>query len=289
MGDFVGITPTWICGASRLQFGVRPTTFPPVVDTDLRSAIDVTAQSEPQASGGDIPPPSGRSQKELTMKMHLVALCATALVLPGAASAQSTNSTANPATKSSDSMPAKGTADDRQASADNLLTTRKLTQDLQNAGFTDVKVVAQAYVVQAKTKDGNPVVMTLGPHGFSAFEAVDATGSTGKAAQGDRHALAVSRLKDMNLYNANGDMLGDVEHVMSDGQGRNSIVIGKGGFLGLGEKQVAIPLNNVVMRGDRLVTHDLSDEQIKAMPEWKKGQQQTELDSGKTVQIRSAG
>lgn len=222
------------------------------------------------------------------MKLHLAALCATALVLPGAASAQSTNTAANPATKSSDPMPAKGTNDDRQASADSQLTTRKLTQDLQNAGFTDVKVVAKAFVVQAKTKDGNPVVMTLGPHGFSAFEAVDATGSTGKAAQGDRHALAVSRLKDMNLYNANGDMLGDVERVVSGGQGRDSIVIGKGGFLGLGEKQVAIPLNNVVMRGDRLVTRDLSDEQIKAMPEWKKGQQQTDLDPGKTVQVRSA-
>lgn len=222
------------------------------------------------------------------MKLHLVALCASALVLPGAASAQSTNSPSNPANTSSSSMPAKGAASDQQASADNLLTTKKLMQDLQNAGFTNVKVVAQAYVVQAKTKDGNPVVMTLGPHGFSAFEAVDATGSTGKAAKGDQHALAVSRLKDMNLYNANGDMLGDVEHVVSDGQGRNSIVIGKGGFLGLGEKQVAIPLNNVVMRGDRLVTQDLSDEQIKAMPEWKKGQQQTELDPGKTVQVRSA-
>lgn len=51
---------------------------------------------------------------------------------------------------------------------------------------------------------------------------------------------------------------------------------------------VAIPLNNVVMRGDRLVSRDLSDEQIKAMPEWKKGQQQTGLDPGKTVQVRSA-
>ncbi|MHB2211470.1 PRC-barrel domain-containing protein [Methylobacterium sp. CM6257] len=222
------------------------------------------------------------------MKLHLAALCASALVLPGAASAQSTNSPSNPANTSSSSMPAKGAASGQQASADNLLTTKKLMQDLQNAGFTNVKVVAQAYVVQAKTKDGNPVVMTLGPHGFSAFEAIDATGSTGKAAQGDQHALAVSRLKDMNLYNANGDMLGDVEHVVSDGQGRNSIVIGKGGFLGLGEKQVAIPLSNVVMRGDRLVTRDLSDEQIKAMPEWKKGQQQTELDPGRTVQVRSA-
>lgn len=220
------------------------------------------------------------------MKLHLVALCASALVFPGAASAQSTNSSSNPANTSSSSMPAKGTANDQQASADSLLTAKKLMQDLQNAGFTNVKVVAQAYVVQAKTKDGNPVVMTLGPHGFSAFEVVDAAGS--KAAQGDHHALAVSRLKDMNLYNANGDMLGDVEHVVSDAQGRNSIVIGKGGFLGLGEKQVAIPLSNVVMRGDRLVTRDLSDEQIKAMPEWTKGQQQTELDPGKTIQISSA-
>lgn len=42
------------------------------------------------------------------------------------------------------------------------------------------------------------------------------------------------------------------------------------------------------MRGDRLVSRDLSDEQIKAMPEWKKGQQQTGLDPGKTVQVRSA-
>lgn len=220
------------------------------------------------------------------MKLHIAALCATALVLPGAASAQSSNTPANSPNPSSATMPDKGGIDG-QASADNLLTTKKLTQDLKNAGFTDVKVVAQAYVVQAKTKDGNPVVMTLGPHGFTAFEAVDTTGSTGRKAQGDQHALAVSRLKDMNLYNANGDMLGDVEHVVSDGQGRNSIVIGKGGFLGLGEKQVAIPLSNVVMRGDRLVTRELTDEQIKAMPEWKKGQQ-TDLDPGKSVQVRSA-
>ena len=52
------------------------------------------------------------------------------------------------------------------------MTIQKLKSDLQNAGFSDVKVMAEAFVVQAKTKDGNPVVMTIGPHGFSAFEAV---------------------------------------------------------------------------------------------------------------------
>ena len=218
------------------------------------------------------------------MKLHLIAACAAPFAFTSAALAQSTNSPSNPPSNSTSN---KASSNDQQASAENLLTSKKLLQDLQNAGFTDVKVVAKAFVVQAKSKDGNPVVMTLGPHGFTAFEAVDATGTTNKTAQGEQQSLAVSRLRDMNLYNANGDMLGDVEHVISDGQGRNSIVIGKGGFLGLGEKQVAIPLDNVVLRGDRLVTTKLSDEQIKAMPEWKRGQQ-TDLDPGKTVQVRLA-
>ena len=65
-----------------------------------------------------------------------------------------------------------------------LVTAQKLRQDLQNAGFSDVNVVAESFVVQAKTKDGYPIVMTIGPHGMSAFEAIQAnktggTGSTG--------------------------------------------------------------------------------------------------------------
>jgi hypothetical protein len=53
---------------------------------------------------------------------------------------------------------------------------QKIRQDLQTAGFTDVKIVARSFVVQARTRDGNPVVMTIGPHGMSAFEAMSAPG-----------------------------------------------------------------------------------------------------------------
>lgn len=65
----------------------------------------------------------------------------------------------------------------------NPMTVQKLKSDLQNSGFSDVKVMAEAFVVQAETKDGNPVVMTIGPHGFSAFEAVQNSngGSSGQA------------------------------------------------------------------------------------------------------------
>ncbi|MHB2206439.1 hypothetical protein [Methylobacterium sp. CM6257] len=65
-----------------------------------------------------------------------------------------------------------------------LLTAQKLKQDLQNAGFSDVSVLNEAFVVRARSKNGDPVVMTIGPSGFDMVEAVHSanpsmTGSTG--------------------------------------------------------------------------------------------------------------
>jgi hypothetical protein len=58
----------------------------------------------------------------------------------------------------------------------NAATAQKIRQDLQSAGFTDIKVVAESFVVQAKSKDGEPVLMTIGPRGMTVFEAMG-TGS----------------------------------------------------------------------------------------------------------------
>jgi hypothetical protein len=58
----------------------------------------------------------------------------------------------------------------------NAMTAQKIRQDLQSAGFTDVQVVAESFVVKAKSKDGDPVVMMIGPRGMSVFEAMG-TGS----------------------------------------------------------------------------------------------------------------
>jgi ABC-type glycerol-3-phosphate transport system substrate-binding protein len=54
---------------------------------------------------------------------------------------------------------------------------QKIKDDLQKAGFTDIKVVAESFVVQAKTKEGNPIIMTIGPNGMSVFEAMNMTTS----------------------------------------------------------------------------------------------------------------
>lgn len=102
---------------------------------------------------------------------------ALSLLLSGAALAQApaqgSHQAANPGQMAQPSQ---------QPPANAPMTVEKLKSDLQSAGFSDVKVMAEAFVVQAKTKDGNPVVMTIGPHGFSAFEAVQNTGAGGSTA-----------------------------------------------------------------------------------------------------------
>lgn len=84
--------------------------------------------------------------------------------------------------------------------------------------------------------------------------------------------IAASKLEDMSLYNAAGEKMGDVEEVMTGPENRLFVVISHGGFLGLGQKQVAMPVEQLAMRGDRLVAEGLTDDQIKAMPAFDDGQ-----------------
>lgn len=75
------------------------------------------------------------------------------------------------------SQPSSTTSPTSENANQNLAAAQKIKQDLANAGFTDVKVVAESFVVQAKSKDGDPVLMTIGPHGMSVFEAMNANAS----------------------------------------------------------------------------------------------------------------
>ena len=80
------------------------------------------------------------------------------------------------------------------------------------------------------------------------------------------HAIAASRLKRMNLYNERGDKLGDVKQVVQSPDGNFHIVIGAGGFLGIRERDVRIPLEGVTVRGSRLVIQGLTADQVRTMP-----------------------
>jgi hypothetical protein len=107
-------------------------------------------------------------------KIMSISALTLALAISGSAFAQSptapsTNGAANP----SPSVAAKPQKADQTA-----LTIDKLTQDLQKAGFSEVKVLQDAFLVQAKTKDGNPILMSIGPNSVSALEMSKVSGDT---------------------------------------------------------------------------------------------------------------
>lgn len=98
----------------------------------------------------------------------LVAATATLALLAAPALAQSSQNAQTSQQQSSTQS---------QSGQKGLLAAQKIKQDLQKEGFTDVKVVAESFVVQGKSPDGDPVVMTIGPHGMSVFEAANVNGS----------------------------------------------------------------------------------------------------------------
>jgi hypothetical protein len=116
---------------------------------------------------------------------HVLAGAGMLLVLTTPAFAQSPTAaqsatTAHSPIKSSEPQNVAGSQKkDETKSSQNLVVSQKIKQDLQSAGFTDVKVVAESFVVQARSKDGDPVLMTIGPRGMSVFEAMNSNDAGG--------------------------------------------------------------------------------------------------------------
>lgn len=53
-----------------------------------------------------------------------------------------------------------------------------------------------------------------------------------------------SRLEGLNVYNQDNEQIGDISEVLLNRQGQvEAVVIGVGGFLGIGERSVAVPYN----------------------------------------------
>ena len=115
----------------------------------------------------------------------LASTLAFALAVPGAAFAQSTTSATNPTSSDTTKLPSSG-----QSSA---LTIDKVTQDLQKAGFTDVKLLEDAFLIQAKTKDGNPIIMTIGPNGVSGMEMSKSAQTTGQVQSDNSPAASTQK------------------------------------------------------------------------------------------------
>lgn len=69
-----------------------------------------------------------------------------------------------------------------------------------------------------------------------------------------------------NVYNENDEKVGDIRDVILDDGAATYYVIGAGGFLGLGEHDVAIPFDRLQRGNDRFILSGYTKDQLKEMP-----------------------
>ena len=83
--------------------------------------------------------------------------------------------------------------------------------------------------------------------------------------------LRIVDLEKYNVYNLRGEQLGDVERIiMNTADNRQYAVISHGGFLGLFEDRVAIPLDRMFFRGDTLIIRGITEQELDALPDWRR-------------------
>ena len=99
--------------------------------------------------------------------------------------------------------------------------------------------------------------------------------------------MTVSDLTDKDLVGARDNEVGEIERVVeSTADKKQHLVISRGGFLGLFETEVLVPLENVAAQGDRIVLRNLTEEQVKALPKYTTDDKTyRELDGSQTVSL----
>jgi sporulation protein YlmC with PRC-barrel domain len=208
------------------------------------------------------------------MRSFLLATSAM-LLLSQAASAQTPNTVPNP------------TSGAVQTSSSGLRTD--IRDMLQNGGYSDIHMVPSSFVIRAKDRSGNPVVMTLSPDSFSQVTELGDTSNsssttTGAASSdnGTNNFMPVptnselsSNLIGLDVYSNENKDIGKIKDIAMNTSGRvQSYILSVGGFLGMGEHYVAVNPSNVTVAyndSDKKwrASMNTTAEQLKSAPEFK--------------------
>lgn len=136
------------------------------------------------------------------------------------------------------------------------------TQDSLNKAFT-----------RGVVSLGIAAAVSLGAAGVQAQTASSQT-KLGVTEQETRAAergwSAKKNFMDKAVYNDNNEKIGSVDDlVMSRNRSGTYAIIGVGGFLGMGTRDVAVPVSRLRHDGDKLILLGATKDALKAMPEFK--------------------
>ena len=164
---------------------------------------------------------------------------------------------------------------------------QQLTNNLQQSGFTDIKVIPDSFLVQAKDKSGNPVTIFIGPNSATEVTTVRSNdqasepnaGKSGTRSGGMFTSLPAkdelsSKVVGLDVYNNANQNIGSIKDVAYNGTSVNGYILGVGGFLGMGDHYVAVRPSAVKLSYDAKDSRwhssmDANAEQLKAAPQFK--------------------
>lgn len=104
-----------------------------------------------------------------------------------------------------------------------------------SAALVGVALIAAPAIAQNANQSANP----------------NATAQSSQASQNEQNASAAgvwqgSKLIGLNVYNNNNEKIGDIKQLMVNKSGQiDDVVIGVGGFLGMGERDVAVKFSEL--------------------------------------------
>ena len=135
--------------------------------------------------------------------------------------------------------------------------------------------------LQILTLAGALALAAAPPFGQASAQTVDTSGATVSFVTQQAANESLARVFiGQAVHNAAGENVGDVNDLVFDRKGRiNSVILGVGGFLSMGEKSVGIPFSaltfNVGKNGDRVIVVALSKEALVKAPEFKASEKTT--------------
>jgi sporulation protein YlmC with PRC-barrel domain len=111
------------------------------------------------------------------------------------------------------------------------------------------------------------LALLIGGAAGSAF-AAEETGQFQTSVPSD--ALTISNYYEQDVYDNQNNKIGDVKDVLLDKEGRvSAVIVGVGGVLGLGAKDVAVPFNALKLAekdGDRYLVMNTTKEALEKAP-----------------------
>jgi hypothetical protein len=181
--------------------------------------------------------------------------------------------------------PTPATTANPQPSQSNI--RQRLTNNLQQSGFTNIKVVADSFLVKATDKSGNPATMFIGPNSETEVTTVGLNDQASDPKKGNAEIRSggmftslpakdelSSKAVGLDVYTNANQNIGAIKDVAYNGESVNGYVIGVGGFLGIGDHYVAIRPSAVELSYDAKdkkwhASMDANADQLKAAPEFK--------------------